>query len=69
MNLRHGRIFGILRHAVAWCQSPLLGPLGVCVQAIALEDVVSALAEDSRGLEDPNDVAAEVSRKYIPAAG
>ena len=57
------------RHAVAWCQSPLLGPLGVCVQAVALEDVVSALAEDSRGLEDPNDVAAEVSRKYIPAAG
>jgi hypothetical protein len=56
------------RHAVAWCNSELLGPLSGCVEAVALEDVVSALAEDFQGTHDA-DVAAEVSRKYIPAAG
>ena len=57
------------RHAVTWCQSPLLGPMGRRVQAVAIEEVVSALVEDSRGLKHAGDVAAEVSQKYILPAG
>lgn len=57
------------QHAASWCESTTLGSLRGCIQVVALEDVVVALAADSANVDLDRAAIAEVTRKYILAAG
>jgi hypothetical protein len=53
------------QHANAWCESQALGALRGCVRVVAVEDLITALIEDSDGMEMGKAAIAEVSRKYV----
>jgi hypothetical protein len=57
------------RHASAWCDSAALGKLHGCIRVVAIEDLITALTEDSRDMDVSRPGIAEVSRKYILPAG
>lgn len=57
------------QHAASWCESATLGSLRRCVQVVALEDIVVALTADSANVDLDRAAIAEVTRKYIMAAG
>jgi hypothetical protein len=57
------------QHATEWCDARSLGSLREHITVVALEDVVAALAADFAGIEDASKAIADVSQKYVPAAG